>query len=86
MNFFLCVLPAQIAQDCCIKVAGKRFPLQILQSYTIQDAGQGCSISATVYVKYLYAFSGKIKSFDEMPCGFTGAGFSYCVCFFQPSV
>ncbi|XP_033974495.1 C-C motif chemokine 21-like [Trematomus bernacchii] len=41
---------AQIAQDCCIKVAEKRLPLQILQSYTIQDAGQGCSISATVFV------------------------------------
>ncbi|KAJ4941971.1 hypothetical protein JOQ06_011842 [Pogonophryne albipinna] len=41
---------AQIAQDCCIKVAEKRLPLQILKSYTIQDAGQGCSISATVFV------------------------------------
>ena len=61
MNLFLCVLPAQIAQDCCVKVAEKRLPLQILQSYTIQDAGQGCSISATVYVQYLYAFSVKIK-------------------------
>lgn len=38
---------AEIVVDCCLTVAEKRMPLRIVQSYTIQEAGKGCEISAT---------------------------------------
>ncbi|XP_031161814.1 C-C motif chemokine 19-like isoform X2 [Sander lucioperca] len=41
---------AEIVMDCCLKVAEKPLPLTILQSYTIQEAGKGCEISATAFI------------------------------------
>ncbi|XP_017286306.1 C-C motif chemokine 21-like [Kryptolebias marmoratus] len=41
---------AQIPVDCCLKVSEKRLPSKNLVSYTIQEAGKGCDISATVFL------------------------------------
>ncbi|XP_044053281.1 C-C motif chemokine 20-like isoform X2 [Siniperca chuatsi] len=41
---------AEIAVDCCLTIGEKRLPLHILVSYTIQEAGQGCEISATAFI------------------------------------
>ncbi|XP_029367203.1 C-C motif chemokine 19-like [Echeneis naucrates] len=40
---------AELAQDCCKETTTKFVPKKMLESYTIQTAGQGCSISATVF-------------------------------------
>ncbi|MED6252980.1 hypothetical protein ATANTOWER_020356 [Ataeniobius toweri] len=42
---------AQIAVDCCLRVESeKRLNRRNLVSYTIQKAGMGCDINATVFV------------------------------------
>ncbi|XP_038144066.1 C-C motif chemokine 20-like [Cyprinodon tularosa] len=42
---------AEIAVDCCLRVESeKRLHRRNLVSYTIQRAGEGCKISATVFV------------------------------------
>ncbi|XP_076587583.1 C-C motif chemokine 20-like [Chaetodon auriga] len=41
---------AEIVVDCCLRTTDKRLPLQILDSYIIQDAGKGCDISATAFI------------------------------------
>ncbi|XP_060894224.1 C-C motif chemokine 19a.2 isoform X2 [Labrus mixtus] len=41
---------AEIAVDCCLKTTSKRFPLIIVSSYVIQEAGQGCDIGATAII------------------------------------
>ncbi|XP_054467497.1 eotaxin-like [Anoplopoma fimbria] len=48
----LCVsfASAEIAVDCCLTVTERRMPLNILQSYTLQEAGKGCKISATGFI------------------------------------
>ncbi|XP_031698294.1 C-C motif chemokine 19-like [Anarrhichthys ocellatus] len=48
----LCVgfASAEIVVDCCLTVAEKPMPLRIIQSYTIQEAGKGCGISATGFI------------------------------------
>uniref|UniRef100_A0A3Q1HVP0 Chemokine interleukin-8-like domain-containing protein n=1 Tax=Anabas testudineus TaxID=64144 RepID=A0A3Q1HVP0_ANATE len=40
---------AEVAFDCCLKKSEKYLPPKILVSYTIQEAGKGCEISATVF-------------------------------------
>ncbi|XP_034397716.1 C-C motif chemokine 13-like [Cyclopterus lumpus] len=51
----LCVgfASAEIAVDCCLTVSKKPMPLQRLQSYTLQEAGKGCQISATGFITKL---------------------------------
>ncbi|XP_068455041.1 C-C motif chemokine 13-like [Clinocottus analis] len=51
----LCVgfASAEIAVDCCLTVSEKPVPLQRLQSYTLQEAGKGCQISATGFITKL---------------------------------
>uniref|UniRef100_A0A3B4ACY7 Chemokine interleukin-8-like domain-containing protein n=1 Tax=Periophthalmus magnuspinnatus TaxID=409849 RepID=A0A3B4ACY7_9GOBI len=39
---------AEVAQDCCLRVAQQRLPARRIQSYKVQEAGRGCDISATV--------------------------------------
>ncbi|XP_049907199.1 C-C motif chemokine 19-like [Epinephelus moara] len=41
---------AQVVVDCCLSVAEKPLPLQIIVSYNIQEAGRGCDISATAFI------------------------------------
>ncbi|XP_037535896.1 C-C motif chemokine 20-like [Nematolebias whitei] len=41
---------AQVPVDCCLSVSEKRLPYKNLLSYTIQEAGKGCDISATVFL------------------------------------
>ncbi|KAK2838046.1 hypothetical protein Q5P01_015258 [Channa striata] len=41
---------AEVAVDCCLMVVDKHLPLHILASYSIQEAGKGCEISATVFI------------------------------------
>ncbi|XP_032433783.1 C-C motif chemokine 20-like [Xiphophorus hellerii] len=42
---------AQIAVDCCLRVESeKRLNPRNLVSYSVQRAGMGCDISATVFV------------------------------------
>ncbi|XP_029296046.1 C-C motif chemokine 19-like [Cottoperca gobio] len=41
---------AQMLLDCCLNVSNKPVPLQILQSYNIQEAGDGCKIGATTFL------------------------------------
>ncbi|KAF1389587.1 hypothetical protein PFLUV_G00074980 [Perca fluviatilis] len=41
---------AEIVVDCCLKVAEKPLPLTIIQSYAIQEGGNGCEISATAFI------------------------------------
>ncbi|XP_037338302.2 C-C motif chemokine 19-like [Pungitius pungitius] len=51
----LCVgfASAEMMVDCCLTVAEKPMPLHLLQSYTIQEAGNGCRISATGFITKL---------------------------------
>ncbi|XP_068577048.1 C-C motif chemokine 19-like isoform X1 [Cebidichthys violaceus] len=51
----LCVgfASAEIVVDCCLTIAEKPMPLKIIQSYTIQEAGKGCGISATGFITKL---------------------------------
>ncbi|KAK2901636.1 hypothetical protein Q8A73_011382 [Channa argus] len=48
---FVCTgfVAAEVAVDCCLMVVDKHLPLQVLAGYTIQEAGKGCEISATVH-------------------------------------
>uniref|UniRef100_A0A3Q3WMN4 Chemokine interleukin-8-like domain-containing protein n=1 Tax=Mola mola TaxID=94237 RepID=A0A3Q3WMN4_MOLML len=39
---------AQIVLDCCKDKSERPFPIHLIQSYTIQEAGKGCDKSATV--------------------------------------
>ncbi|XP_059192473.1 C-C motif chemokine 21-like [Centropristis striata] len=41
---------AEVPVDCCLKVTEKRFPLQLILSYTVQEAGKGCDLSATAFL------------------------------------
>ncbi|XP_013875140.1 C-C motif chemokine 20 [Austrofundulus limnaeus] len=41
---------AQVPVDCCLSVSVKRLVSKNLVSYTIQEAGKGCDISATVFI------------------------------------
>ncbi|XP_034728826.1 C-C motif chemokine 19-like [Etheostoma cragini] len=41
---------AEIVVDCCLTVAEKPLPLTIIHSYTIQERGKGCEISATAFI------------------------------------
>uniref|UniRef100_A0A3Q2DF55 Chemokine interleukin-8-like domain-containing protein n=1 Tax=Cyprinodon variegatus TaxID=28743 RepID=A0A3Q2DF55_CYPVA len=50
-KYCFCPLSAEIAVDCCLRVESeKRLHRRNLVSYTIQRAGEGCKISATVFV------------------------------------
>ncbi|XP_042370143.1 C-C motif chemokine 20-like [Plectropomus leopardus] len=40
---------AEIPVDCCLTISEKPMPLQIIVSYNIQDAGNGCEIDATAF-------------------------------------
>ncbi|XP_030273611.1 C-C motif chemokine 20-like [Sparus aurata] len=40
----------QIAVDCCLKTSDKFLPLSRINGYVIQEAGQGCDKSATVFI------------------------------------
>ncbi|XP_018537929.1 C-C motif chemokine 8 [Lates calcarifer] len=40
---------AEIAVDCCLSTTVKLFPLIRIESYIIQEAGNGCEISATAF-------------------------------------
>ncbi|XP_015229089.1 PREDICTED: C-C motif chemokine 20-like [Cyprinodon variegatus] len=42
--------PAQIIMDCCLSVSEKRLIPKNIVGYHIQRAGQGCDISATVFL------------------------------------
>ncbi|XP_056275784.1 C-C motif chemokine 19-like [Pseudoliparis swirei] len=44
---------AEVAVDCCLTVSGKPPPLPRLQSYTLQEAGRGCQISAARFLTRL---------------------------------
>ncbi|KAG7490697.1 hypothetical protein JOB18_040606 [Solea senegalensis] len=44
---------AEVVVDCCLKTTDKFFPLILIDSYTLQEAGQGCDISATVFITKL---------------------------------
>ncbi|XP_041793644.1 C-C motif chemokine 8-like [Chelmon rostratus] len=41
---------AEIVVDCCLTTTKRRLPIQILDSYIIQDAGKGCDIGATAFI------------------------------------
>ncbi|XP_040011915.1 C-C motif chemokine 20-like [Xiphias gladius] len=41
---------AEIAVDCCLSTTDRFLPLIKIASYTIQEAGRGCDISATVFI------------------------------------
>ncbi|CAN9512908.1 unnamed protein product [Ophioblennius macclurei] len=36
--------------DCCLSAVDKRVPPSLVQSYSLQRAGHGCGISATVII------------------------------------
>lgn len=48
--FHIFVPAAQVVPDCCKDKSPMMFPLQRIESYSIQEAGSGCDISATVWV------------------------------------
>uniref|UniRef100_A0A672HI84 Chemokine interleukin-8-like domain-containing protein n=1 Tax=Salarias fasciatus TaxID=181472 RepID=A0A672HI84_SALFA len=37
-------------RDCCLSATSKHLPPQVVQSYALQKAGDGCKISATVII------------------------------------
>lgn len=39
---------AEVVMDCCLQKSEKYLPPKILVSYSIQEAGKGCEIRATV--------------------------------------
>ncbi|XP_034452112.1 C-C motif chemokine 20-like [Hippoglossus hippoglossus] len=41
---------AEVAVDCCLSTTDKFFPLIRISTYTLQQAGEGCDISATVFI------------------------------------
>ncbi|XP_060928034.1 C-C motif chemokine 20-like [Limanda limanda] len=41
---------AEVAVDCCLKTTDKFFPLIRISTYKLQIAGEGCDISATVFI------------------------------------
>ncbi|XP_023694683.1 C-C motif chemokine 19-like [Paramormyrops kingsleyae] len=50
---FLCCLyitQGQLAVDCCLKVSGTEIPKRIVRGYIRQTGGQGCDISAVVFI------------------------------------
>ncbi|KAF3695337.1 hypothetical protein EXN66_Car011013 [Channa argus] len=72
---FVCTgfVAAEVAVDCCLMVVDKHLPLQVLAGYTIQEAGKGCEISATVSVCsfisllcFSPAFSGSSRSLEAL--------------------
>ncbi|KAM4577041.1 C-C motif chemokine 21-like [Odontesthes bonariensis] len=44
---------AEVPLDCCLKVSQRRLQSKNIVSYSVQDAGKGCDISATVFVNKL---------------------------------
>ncbi|XP_047448173.1 C-C motif chemokine 21-like [Mugil cephalus] len=40
----------EMAVDCCLQASTKRLPSRNIVSYFIQDAGNGCEKSATVFI------------------------------------
>ncbi|KAM7415621.1 hypothetical protein PAMA_017919 [Pampus argenteus] len=40
----------EIAVDCCLVTSNKHLPRSALKSYIIQEAGEGCDISATIFI------------------------------------
>ncbi|XP_048874601.1 C-C motif chemokine 20-like [Brienomyrus brachyistius] len=50
---FLCCLyitQGQLAVDCCLKVGGTKIPKHIVRGYIRQTGGEGCDISAVVFI------------------------------------
>ncbi|KAM4616657.1 C-C motif chemokine 5-like [Polymixia lowei] len=42
---------AEVPADCCLTTTDKPFPAKYhIKSYTLQEAGKGCAISATVFI------------------------------------
>ncbi|XP_074495964.1 C-C motif chemokine 19-like [Sebastes fasciatus] len=41
---------AQTVEDCCLVVSTKPVPLKLVANYIILEAGNGCDISATVFI------------------------------------
>ncbi|XP_069379410.1 C-C motif chemokine 20-like [Paralichthys olivaceus] len=41
---------AEVVVDCCLSTTDKIFPLIRIESYVLQEAGNGCDISATVFI------------------------------------
>ncbi|KAG7214336.1 hypothetical protein INR49_023153 [Caranx melampygus] len=41
---------AEVPVDCCKKASDSFLPRKVLQDYKIQEAGQGCDISATIFL------------------------------------
>ncbi|XP_029916390.1 C-C motif chemokine 21-like [Myripristis murdjan] len=41
---------AEIPADCCLSVTDKRIPRNLVESFEVQEAGQGCDISATLFI------------------------------------
>ncbi|CAB1420598.1 unnamed protein product [Pleuronectes platessa] len=41
---------AEVAVDCCLSTTDKFFPLIRISTYKLQIAGEGCDISATVFI------------------------------------
>uniref|UniRef100_A0A3Q2QPG5 Chemokine interleukin-8-like domain-containing protein n=1 Tax=Fundulus heteroclitus TaxID=8078 RepID=A0A3Q2QPG5_FUNHE len=51
IHTLVCLAAAQIPMDCCLSVSSeRRLNRRNLVSYTLQRAGMGCKISATVFV------------------------------------
>ncbi|RVE68637.1 hypothetical protein OJAV_G00093850 [Oryzias javanicus] len=46
---FVQLASAEVPMDCCLSVSKNRLPAKIIVSYSIQEAGKGCDISATVF-------------------------------------
>uniref|UniRef100_A0A8C6T4Z4 Chemokine interleukin-8-like domain-containing protein n=1 Tax=Neogobius melanostomus TaxID=47308 RepID=A0A8C6T4Z4_9GOBI len=40
----------QMVMDCCLQVKNKAVPKQAIVDYSVQEAGQGCAISAMILV------------------------------------
>lgn len=47
-TFCICSPAAQVVLDCCKTKTSRFLPLQRIESYSVQDAGSGCDISATM--------------------------------------
>ncbi|XP_029018398.1 C-C motif chemokine 20-like [Betta splendens] len=44
------LVAGEVAMDCCLDKSYKMLPLRILSDYKIQEADQGCDISATLFI------------------------------------
>uniref|UniRef100_A0A3P8WGM0 Eotaxin-like n=2 Tax=Cynoglossus semilaevis TaxID=244447 RepID=A0A3P8WGM0_CYNSE len=50
LTVLLTAATAEVVVDCCLSTTDKFFPLIRIESYKLQEAGQGCDISATVFI------------------------------------